>query len=294
MRDNCFLCPRKCGADRSISAGFCGVKTSADRLIAAKYMLHFGEEPPVSGTAGSGAVFFSGCNLRCVFCQNYRISALCEGKEISVRELADIFLKLQDKGAHNINLVTAAHFAPQVIKALDMSKSKLKIPVVYNSGGYESVDTIKMLDGYVDVYLPDIKYFSEELAMKYSNAPRYFETAFAAFREMLSQTGKYRLENGLIKKGVIVRHLILPNCFKDSLKIFEALADFKDEILVSLMRQYTPCGQARRFPEINRRLTTFEYEKVLDFVEKEGFSGFTQDKSAAGNEAIPDFTVFSD
>lgn len=263
-------------------------------------MLHFGEEPPISGsseagaagfadTGGSGAVFFSGCTMRCVFCQNYDVSSNSHGKEITVQRLADIFLELQQQGAHNINLVTGSHFVPQIIQALDIVKPRLQIPVIFNCGGYESVSTLKLLDGYIDVYLPDVKYHDDALAVRYSAARNYFETAYKAIEEMLRQTGKYRIENGLIKRGVILRHLILPGCYKDSIAILNALAPFKEDVLISLMSQYVPCGKAADYPEINRRITTFEYRKVLAECERIGFEGFTQERSAATTELTPDF-----
>lgn len=285
----CRICPRECGVDRREKAGCCGIKGSPDTVFAARAMLHFGEEPIISGDRGSGAVFFSGCNMRCVFCQNYGISSGCKGREISVERLSEIFLELQEQGAHNINLVTATHFVPQVIKALELSKDKLIIPVVYNCGGYEKLEALKMLEGLVDIYLPDVKYFDDRLAVRYSGADGYFDTAMAAVKEMIRQTGKYEIKDGVMRRGVIVRHLLLPTLYKDSIKIFEALAEYRNLILISLMRQYYPCGRAEEFPEINRRVTTFEYRRVLDFCRDLGFEGFTQQKQAATGEMTPDF-----
>ena len=227
--------------------------------------------------------------MRCVFCQNYEVSSHAQGVEISVQRLAEIFLELQEQGAHNINLVTGSHYVPHIIKALDTAKPKLDIPVIFNCGGYEKVETLKMLEGYIDVYLPDIKYYSDELAARYSGAKNYFATAYKALEEMLRQTGKYQIGNDLIKKGVIVRHLILPNHYRDSIALLNALAPFKEDILISLMSQYLPCGKAPDYPEINRRLTTFEYRKALAECERIGFEGFTQERSAATEELIPDF-----
>ena len=312
MSGKCSLCPRCCNVDRTQKAGFCGVFGASDMVKAAKAMLHFGEEPPISGTDGSGAVFFSGCTMRCVFCQNYPVSsgtAGCRkvfaqsaarmphnqsehiGKDITVRRLADIFLELQEQGAHNINLVTGSHCVPQIIKALDLAKPRLHIPVIFNCGGYEKLETLQMLEGYVDVYLPDVKYHDDALALRYSSAKNYFRTAYKALEEMLRQTGKYRIENDLIKKGVIVRHLILPNCYKDSIALLNALAPFRDDILISLMSQYVPCGKAADYPEINRRLTTFEYRKVLAECERIGFDGFMQERTSATAELTPDFDL---
>lgn len=291
----CSLCPRKCGVDRSESRGFCGM---GEEITAAKAMLHFWEEPCISGSGenprGSGAVFFSGCVMKCVYCQNYQISAENSGKAISAERLAEIFLELQAKGALNINLVNPTHFVPQIIKALKTAKSRsLKLPIVYNTGGYERVETLKALDGYADIFLPDVKYFSDELSVKLSKAPRYFETALAAVRQMLQMTGKPQFNaDGVMTRGVIVRHLILPGCCKDSLEIIRRLAEFKDDIVLSLMRQYTPFGLVKSSPEfksLNRRLTTFEYNKVLDEVIRIGFHGFTQEKSSAREEYTPLF-----
>ena len=289
MSEKCALCPRACNVDRTQKAGFCGVFGADDTVKAAKAMLHFGEEPPISGDNGSGAVFFSGCTMHCVFCQNYEVSNNACGKEITVQRLADIFLELQQQGAHNINLVTGSHYVPQIIKALDLARSELNIPVIFNCGGYEKVETLKMLEGYVDVYLPDVKYYDDALALRCSSAKSYFDTAYKAVEEMLRQTGKYRTENGIIRKGVILRHLILPNCYKDSIALLYALAPFKDDILISLMSQYVPMGRAADYPEINRRLTTFEYRKVLSECEKIGFDGFTQERASATAELTPDF-----
>lgn len=289
MMKVCTLCPRACGVDRTQRAGFCGVSGAAGTVKAAKAMLHFGEEPPISGSGGSGAVFFSGCTMGCVFCQNYEVSNRSRGKEITVSRLADIFLELQEQGAHNINLVTGSHYVPQIINALDIAKPRLMIPVIFNCGGYERLETLKMLDGYIDVYLPDVKYHDDALALRYSSAKNYFDTAYKAVEEMLRQTGKCRIENDLIKKGVILRHLILPGCYKDSIALLNALAPFKDNVLISLMSQYVPMGRAADYPEINRRLTTFEYRKVLAECERIGFDGFTQERSSATTELTPDF-----
>lgn len=287
--EKCNLCPRSCGVDRKKGFGFCGV---SDTVKIARAMLHFGEEPVISGEKGSGAVFFSGCNMRCVFCQNYKISHLCFGKEITVERLGDIFLELQEKGAENINLVTATHYARQAVKALELVKDRLFIPVVYNCGGYEKTETLKMLEGLIDIYLPDVKYYDDSISMKYSSAAGYFETAFAAVEEMVRQTGKYFIDGGgLMKRGVIIRHLILPSCYKDSIMLFKSLVKFKDMVLISLMRQYYPCAEAEGFPEINRKLTTFEYRKVLDECERLGFDGFMQEKGADNEEMTPDFDL---
>lgn len=290
----CELCPRKCGVDRAVKTGFCGM---GEEITAAKAMLHFWEEPCVSGERGSGAVFFSGCVMRCAFCQNFDISSENFGRVISEERLAEIFLELQDKGAANINLVNPTHFVPQILRAIEAAKqSGLKLPIVYNSGGYERVETLKTLEGAVDVYLPDVKYFSEDLARKLSSAPNYFETAMRAVEEMIRQVGKpvYN-ESGEITRGVIVRHLVLPNCHKDSIDVIKRLGErFGDEILFSLMSQYTPFGKVKTDPSLakmNRRLTTFEYQKALDAALEAGLEGFMQEKSSAKEEYTPSFDL---
>ena len=288
----CELCPRMCGVDRAQKRGFCGM---GDKITAAKAMLHFWEEPCVSGERGSGAVFFSGCVMKCVFCQNYDISSENVGREISEERLAEIFLELQDKGAQNINLVNPTHFVPQIINSIDIAKKQgLRLPIVYNSGGYERVETLRMLDGIVSVYLPDVKYYSEELSKTLSAAPNYFDTAMNSVAEMVRQTGKPSFdENGAIRSGVIVRHLVLPNHYKDSVEIIKKLGErFGGEILFSLMSQYTPFGKVKtdpRFAKMNRRLTTFEYQKALDAVYEAALEGFMQEKSSANEEYTPKF-----
>lgn len=290
----CELCPRKCGVDRAVKTGFCGM---GEEITAAKAMLHFWEEPCVSGERGSGAVFFSGCVMRCAFCQNFDISSENFGRVISEERLAEIFLELQDKGAANINLVNPTHFVPQILRAIEAAKqSGLKLPIVYNSGGYERVETLKTLEGAVDVYLPDVKYFSEDLARKLSSAPNYFETAMRAVEEMIRQVGKPVFnESGEITRGVIVRHLVLPNCHKDSIDVIKRLGErFGDEILFSLMSQYTPFGKVKTDPSLakmNRRLTTFEYQKALDAALEAGLEGFMQEKSSAKEEYTPSFDL---
>lgn len=269
-----------------------------ERLTAAKAMLHHWEEPCISGEGGSGAVFFSGCVLRCVYCQNYGISTEGTGREITEERLSGIFLELQEQGAHNINLVNPTHFTPQIRRSLETAKSRgLTVPIVWNTGGYERVETLRTLDGLVDVYLPDVKYFDNALALKLSNAPRYFETATAAIAEMVRQTGKPQFNgfNGesLITRGTIVRHLVIPDCYKDSIEIIRRLGEqFGDKILFSLMSQYTPMGKVLSDPDLsryNRRITTFEYRKALDAVYEAGLDGYMQEKSSAKEEYTPDF-----
>lgn len=237
----CSLCPRKCGVDREISHGYCGAGLSAK---VARAELHMWEEPCISGKNGSGTVFFSGCNLRCVYCQNYEISRQNNGagKEISDKKLSEVFLRLQEQHANNINLVTPTPYVPNIINALDMVKDKLHIPTVYNCGGYESVETLKMLDGYIDIYMPDFKYCDSETAKKYSEAPDYPETVTKALEEMHRQTKELEWNGDLLKKGLIVRHLVLPYQRKQSMKILDLLKETvpQKDMLLSLMSQFTP------------------------------------------------------
>lgn len=286
--NKCELCPRKCGVDRTVRCGFCGQN---DKIHIANYQLHFWEEPLISGTNGSGTVFFSGCVLKCVFCQNYEISTENKGYEISTKRLSEIFLELKNKGAHNINLVNPTHFVPQIIEALDLCKEKLDIPVVYNSGGYERVETIEQLREYVDVFLPDLKYFDNEISSEYSKAPDYFINSFLAIKKMVEITGKPQIKNGLIKKGTIVRHLVLPNHRKDSIALINKLGESfgSDEIMLSLMSQYTPMYKALDIKKLNRKTSTFEYNSVLDVAEKYGWEGFSQQRDSADTMYVPPF-----
>ena len=265
----------------------------SDEIYAAKAYLHKWEEPCISYKNGAGTVFFSGCSLRCVYCQNHVISNECSGISISSDQLGDIFLSLQDNGADNIELVTPTHFVPQIIAALDRVRHRLNIPVIYNSGGYEKVSTIDMLNGYIDVYLPDIKYFSPELSMRYSSAADYFEYASEAVSAMVNQVGKpvYNSDGGLVK-GTIIRHLVLPSHRHDSIKIMEWIAENLplDHILVSIMNQYTPFDFiSENFPELNRRLTKMEYNSVVKRASELRINGFTQERSSASAEYVPDF-----
>ncbi len=291
---DCTLCPRKCHVDRMAGqVGYCG---QIDRITAARAALHFWEEPCISGTHGSGTVFFSGCNLKCVFCQNHSIALGETGKTLTTERLAEIFLELQEKGAHNINLVTATHFIPQVARALTLAKATgLHIPIVYNSGGYEEVSSLKCLEGLVDIYLPDLKYYSSELSLRYSHATDYFEKASAAITEMYRQVGSPALEEhtGLLKRGVIVRHLLLPGETKDSKKILRYLYDtYKNDICVSIMNQYTPLPHVADIPSLNRRVTNEEYERVLNFAERIGIErGFFQEGETAEESFIPPFDL---
>ncbi|MCI8403947.1 MAG: radical SAM protein [Clostridia bacterium] len=284
-----MLCPRKCGTDRSKDIGYCG---QSDRLHAAKAYLHMWEEPCISGKNGSGTVFFSGCNLRCVYCQNRDIAASYSGFEITDQKLADIFLKLQDKGAHNINLVTPTHYTPHIISALYAARGKLNIPVVYNCGGYESAETLKMLDGYIDIYLPDFKYMDNTIAQKYSFAPDYVENAKTALAEMTRQTGGCVFNaDGIMIKGVIVRHLVLPSYTDNSKSVIEYLyKTYGHSIYMSIMNQYTPMEYVKNYPEINRKITDKEYENILDFAVNIGVeNAFIQENGTVSESFIPVF-----
>lgn len=287
----CTLCPRNCKADRSKTVGLCGV---SDKIRVAKAYLHMWEEPCISGKNGSGTVFFSGCNLKCCFCQNYEISHKSFGKEITVQRLADIFLELQEKGAENINLVSGTQFVPQIISALDLVKHRIKIPVVYNTGGYETIETLKLLEGYIDIYLPDLKYFSSELSQKYSKAENYLVYASKAVSEMHRQQPELVYEDNLLKKGVIIRHLILPRCRHDSMKIIDWIYKNLPEksYLISLMSQYTPAYMSCEHPEINRRISTFEYNSVLNKIIEYDMNGFFQDRNSAVLDYTPDFDLY--
>ncbi|MCY1714069.1 radical SAM protein [Caproiciproducens galactitolivorans] len=288
---HCTLCPRNCGALRTENegAGFCGMGSNP---VVARAALHFWEEPCISGKRGSGTVFFTGCCLKCVFCQNYQISTKKEvGKIISVQELADIFDRLAEQGAHNINLVNPTHFVPAILQALALRKTKL--PVVYNSGGYESLETLKVLDGWIDIYLPDFKYADNALAQKYSGASNYVESAKACVLEMARQTGPAVFDReGMMTRGTIVRHLILPGNTRNSIAVLDWLGEnLPDGVLVSLMAQYTPCGKAENFPEINRRITAREYQKMQEHLFRLNLDGFVQERKSASRDFIPPFNL---
>ena len=292
MEKGCFLCPRGCGAARETGAlGFCGTGVE---IRVARAALHPFEEPPISGERGSGTVFFTGCSLRCIFCQNSAIRAPETGKILRAKELAALFLFLQEKGAENINLVTPTHYADGVAAALRLAKPQLHIPVVYNCGGYERVETLRLLDGLVDVYLPDFKYVSSELSAAYSAAPDYAEVATAALAEMVAQVGAVQFDTrGMLLRGVLVRHLVLPGSRADSLAVLERIADTVPvaDIRLSLMRQYTPDFAPSDAPRcLLRRVTSFEYDSVMARAEALGFEGFYQGKEAADAAFTPDFT----
>jgi putative pyruvate formate lyase activating enzyme len=282
-----------CHVDRSRGAkGYCGTDGS---LLVARAALHMWEEPCISGEKGSGTVFFSGCGLRCIFCQNHEIAAGKSGKRISVERLAEIFLELEGKGAANINLVTAAHYVPQTVKALNLARRQgMKLPVVYNSSGYECAETLKILEGYVDIYLPDFKYMEENLARDFSHAPDYPKRAMEAVEEMVRQSGPCVFgEDGYLKRGTIVRHLILPGHTKNSLKVLDYLQrTYGDRIYISIMNQYTPVRQDFKFPELNRKVTRREYQKVLDHALEAGLeNGFFQEGETADESFIPAFDL---
>lgn len=290
----CDLCPRKCLTDRAKGEkGICG---QTDKLKVARAALHFWEEPCISGEAGSGAVFFSGCPLHCVFCQNENIANGTVGKEISVERLVDIFLELQEKGANNINLVTPGHFVPQIVKALDQAKKEgLTLPVVYNTSSYENVETIKRLEGYVDIYLPDFKYMSSALSRKYSHAPDYAKVAKEAIAEMVRQTKEAQFvdgdEDNLILKGTIVRHLMLPGCMEDSKRILKYLHEtYGNTIYISIMNQFTPLSNLEKYPELNRKINAEEYDALVDYAIDIGIeNGFIQEGDTAEESFIPAF-----
>ena len=288
----CTLCPRRCGADRRTGVGYCGMGAVP---TAAKASLHKWEEPCIAYKNGAGTVFFTGCSLHCVYCQNNVISRELYVAPTSSDSLADIFLRLQEQGADNIELVTPTHFLPDIIDAVEKVKPQLNVPVVYNTGGYELTETIHRLDGLVDIYLPDIKYFSSELSAKYSHAPDYFDRASAAVEEMIRQVGDlcYNDEGGLLK-GTVIRHLVLPNCRHDSIKIMEWIAEHttSEQVLVSIMNQYTPFDFIPdSFPELKRRVTKMEYNSVVRRAAELGLNGFTQEKSSATSDYVPDFDL---
>lgn len=283
----CMLCPRECGAARTQTGGrgVCGMGTLPK---IARAGLHMWEEPCISGTRGSGAVFFSGCGLRCVFCQNEAISHGGTGEIVSVGRLAEIFRELEAQGAHNINLVTAAQFAPAVIEALELYRPA--IPIVYNSSGYESIGTLKMLEGYVDIYLPDYKYIDAQMAKLLSGAPDYPETALAAIREMVRQTGPAVYDgDGMMLRGTQIRHLVLPGLTGDSMRILSMIADEFPGVPVSLMGQYTPFGKALTTPGMDRKLKKKEYARVLAHMEAIGLPGYRQALDSASEAFVPAF-----
>ena len=278
LLENCSICPRNCNVNRlKNELGFC--KIGRNPKISA-YNLHFGEEPPISGTNGSGTIFFTGCNLRCVFCQNYPISQLCNGNEIIVSKLAEIMITLQNQNANNINLVTPTHVVPQIIEAVLLAKNKgLKIPIVYNSGGYEKVETLKLLKGIIDIYMPDAKYADDRSAEKYSDAKNYSEINKAALKEMYKQVGTLQIKNDIATKGLLIRHLVLPENIAGSRKVFEFIAkEISPKTYMSIMAQYHPANRTDEFPELQRKITDKEYQQVLNWADELGLiNGWRQE-----------------
>lgn len=289
--EKCKICPRNCGVNRL--NGNIGRCKSNGNIKLAMASIHNFEEPCISGENGSGTVFFSNCNMNCVFCQNYKISQQGLGREISIEELAEIFIDEQNKNAENINLVTPTMYVYHIIEAIKIAKNKgLKIPIVYNSNGYENVETIKKLDGYIDIYLPDLKYYDDDLAFKYSGVKNYFENATSAIKEMYNQVGSPVLdENGMMKKGLIIRHLVLPNNLQNSKDVLKWINDNIDKnVFVSVMAQYFPTNRAKEFPEINRKLTKEEYEEIENYLYSLDLdNGYIQELGEHEEEYVPDF-----
>ncbi|WHE06561.1 radical SAM protein [Thermoanaerobacterium thermosaccharolyticum] len=292
ISQKCNICPRNCNVDRSTKKGFCGMSND---IKVAKAYLHEWEEPCISGTRGSGTVFFTGCNLKCVFCQNYKISQGNFGIGVSTEKLADIFMNLEKSGAHNINLVTPTIFIPKIKEAIIIARNNgLSIPIVYNSNAYENVESLKTLDGLIDIYLPDLKYYNDETAIKYSNAPHYFEFATKAILEMYRQVGNPVFDNdGIMKRGIIIRHLILPGKLDETKKILKWIKDnLSNEVYVSLMGQYIPYYNANKYQELNRRISNREYEEAIEYFFEIGLeNGFVQDDESASESFIPDFDL---
>lgn len=291
--NKCMLCPRECKINRNnMEVGLCG---ETNKIRVARISLHHYEEPPISGTKGSGTIFFSGCNMKCIFCQNYEISTKNFGEVITVTNLANKMLELQQKGAHNINLVTPTHFSILIIKALKQAKQKgLKIPIIYNTSGYEKIETLKLFDGLIDIYMPDLKYFDDFLAMRYSKAPNYFEITTNALNEMYKQVGRPKFDKkGIMQKGIIVRHLLLPGQINDSKEIIKYLYEvYKDNIFISIMNQYTPTKQVKNINELNKKVSKKEYNDLIDYACKLNITNaFIQDDETAKESFIPKFDL---
>lgn len=279
----CTLCPRGCAVDRSKRDGFC---KSGELPRVARIAPHYDEEPIISGKNGAGTIFFSGCALRCVYCQNYAISSELLGREITVAQLSEEYKRLEDMGVHSIELVTPTHYTDAIIQSFELYRPQ--IPVIYNCSGYEKVETLKRLEGLVDIYLPDFKYSDNALAERLSSCPDYRETAIDAIEEMLRQRGKYVIEDGLLKSGVMIRHLVLPSHIKNTLGVLSIIAErFSPRALTSLMSQYIPVGNAAQFPDINRPLTRREYDKALSHLYERGLEGYAQELASADAKYIP-------
>lgn len=288
LLEQCKICPHECKINRN--NGKIGRCKSTDKVKIALYSTHNFEEPCISGKKGSGTVFFSNCNLNCIFCQNYEISQEGKGEEISIEGLAEIFLKQQEKNVENINLVTPTSYVPQIIEAIKIAKSKgLKLPIVYNTNGYEKIETLKMLDGYIDIYLPDFKYAQNELGKRLSKVDNYFEITTEALREMYKQTGKAIFDDrGIMQKGMIVRHLVLPNHLVNSRKVLKWLNDNMNDVFVSVMAQYFPTYKAKELEDINRKLTKEEYEQIESYLYRLNLeNGYIQELGEHEEEYVP-------
>lgn len=286
--EKCKICPHKCNIDRTKQIGRC---KSTDKIKIALSSIHNFEEPCISGEKGSGTIFFSNCNMNCVFCQNYEISQLGRGKEITIQELAEIMIKQQEKGVENINLVTPTSYAIQIIESIKMARQKgLRIPIVYNTNGYESVETLKQLEGYIDIYLPDLKYYNNDVGKRYSKIDNYFETATTAIKEMYRQVGQPIFDQkGIMKKGLMIRHLVLPNNIKDSKNILKWIKENIDSnVFVSIMAQYFPTYKALDNEEMNRKLTQEEWNEIQNYISEIGIeNGYVQELGEHEEEYVP-------
>ena len=293
ITQKCILCPHKCKVDRN--AGKLGRCKAGKNIKIALYSTHNFEEPCISGKKGSGTVFFSNCNLNCIYCQNYEISQLGKGKEITIENLAEIFLIQQSKKVENINLVTPTSYAEQIKEAIILAKAKgLKIPIIYNTNGYENIETLKMLEGYIDIYLPDLKYYYDKTAKKYSKIDNYFKIATKAIKEMYRQVGETKIDkNGIIKKGLIIRHLVLPGNIQNSKKILKYIKENIDpKVYISIMAQYFPTYKAKEDSKINRKLTKKEYEEIEDFVYSLNLeNGYLQELGEHEEEYVPNWDI---
>ena len=290
--EKCEICPHKCKIDRTKQIGRC---KATDKIKIALYSIHNFEEPCISGTAGSGTIFFSNCNMNCIYCQNYEISQLGKGKEITIQELADIMLIQQERGVENINLVTPTSYALQIIEAIKIAKQKgLKIPIVYNTNGYEDVEILRLLEGYIDIYLPDLKYYDNEISKKYSKVDNYFEIATKAIKEMYRQVGQPVFdENGIMKKGLMIRHLVLPNNIENSKNVLKWIKENLDNnIYVSIMAQYFPTYKAKETDDLNRKLTKKEYEEIENYLYNLNLeNGYIQELGEHEEEYVPKWEV---